>query len=157
MAKQKLDPPEILRCIVEQVSFGSSHEMCAVQRIFETNLCYPPWKIRLYCWVDMYWLVPTRERNKKSLLYKLPSFINVVTASLILLVISNWTGLPVICCSTVALLETELLYATSDILSLARSPPSSLLSRAILNRANPRVLPSSSSLIQISQVVFSGR
>ena len=67
-----------------------------------------PWKIRLYCRVDMCRLVPIRDRNKKSLLCKLPSFINAATASLVPLVISNCTGLPVFCCNTVALLETEL-------------------------------------------------
>lgn len=117
-----------------------------------------PWKIRLYCRVDMCWLVPIPDRNKKSLLCKLPRFINVVTASLVPLVISNWTGLPVFCCNTVALLETELPYATSDTLSFTRSQPRSLLSRAILNGAKSRVLPSSSSLIRIPQIwdIWSG-
>ena len=98
-----------------------------------------PCKIRLYYRVDMCWLVPTRDRNKKSLLCKFSSFIKAVTASLVPLVISNWTGLPVFSCNTVALLKTELPYATSDTLSFTRSQPRSLLSRAILNRAKSRL------------------
>ena len=106
----------------------------------------------------MCWLVPTRDRNKKSLLCKLLSFINAATASLVPLVILNCTGLPVFCCNTVVLLETELPYATSDTLSLTRSQSRSLLSRAILNRAKSRVLPSSSSRIRIPQIwdIWSG-
>ena len=67
-----------------------------------------PWKIRLYCRVEMCWLVPILDRNKKSLLCKLLSCINAATASLFPLVISNCTGLPVFCCNTAARLETEL-------------------------------------------------
>jgi hypothetical protein len=154
MAQQKLDHPEILGFLVYQVRFGSSHGMCAVKRSFETKLFYPPMKIRLYCRVDMCRLVPIRDRNKKSLLCKFPSFINAATASLVPLVISNCTGLPVFCCSTVALLETELPYATSDTLRLTRSQPRSLLSKAILNRAKSRVLPSSSSRIRIPDMRY---
>lgn len=39
------------------------------------------------------------------------AFINAAAASLVALVISNCKGLPVFCSNTVALLETELLYA----------------------------------------------
>lgn len=107
----------------------------------------------------MCWLVPTRDRNKKSLLCKLPSFINAATASLVPLVISNCTGLPVFCCNTVALLETELPYATSDTLSLTRSQPRSLLSRPYwteLNRAFylPVQAGFGSPRYEISEVVF---
>jgi len=77
------------------------------------------------------------------------AFINAVAASLVALVISNCTGLPVFCSSTVALFETEQLYATSDTLRLTRLQPRILLSKAILNRAKSFVLPSSSNRMRI--------
>lgn len=119
-------------------------------------------KNSVYSRVEICRLAPTRDRYKKSLLCKLPSFINVATASLVPLVISNCTGLPVFCCNTVALLETEPPYATSNTLSMTRSQPRRLLSKTILSRAKSRILPSSSSRIgspryEISKVVFFGR
>lgn len=108
--------------------------------------------MRLYFRVNIYWLVLARDRNKKSLLCKLPSFINAATISLVPLVVSSCAGLQVFCCNTVALLETKLPSATSDTLRLTRSESRSLLSKVILDRARSRLLPSSSSRIWFLQI-----
>lgn len=85
MAQRKVDHPEILGYLVYRVRFCSTQRVCAVKRIFETKLLYSSMKIRSYFRVDMCRLAPTRDRNMKSLLCKLPTFINESTSFLGLL------------------------------------------------------------------------
>lgn len=132
--------------------------MCAVKRIFETKLFYPSMKdsVVLPGWNV---LVSSDPRPKQEVftvqIAKLYQCSNSFSCPFGYLELHRATDF---CCTSVALLETELPYATSYTLSLTRSQPRSLLSRAILNRAKSRVLPSSSNRIRILKIwdVWSG-
>jgi len=72
-----------------------------------------------------------------------------MSESLVFSVISNFTGVPVLCCITVALASTLLLWEMSPRLSDIKSQPRNLLSMAKLNNAKSRLLPDCFRIVRI--------
>lgn len=95
------------------------------------------------------------QERRKSEGFRSAFWIQVWTASRVIAVISNWTGLPVFCCITMAREAIWPPWDTSETRSLTRSQARSVESIARLNSARSRTFLRSCRRTRIAQMTLS--